>query len=101
MACAVNQAIVDGGGLCVARHGEVLSHLPLPVGGLMSTQPAEALAQHIDGLKAACRECGVMLDEPFIQMGFLSLPVIPALKLTSQGLFDGERFGFTPLAIDV
>ncbi len=42
-----------------------------------------------------------MLDEPFIQMGFLSLPVIPALKLTSQGLFDGERFGFTPLAIDV
>ncbi len=101
MACAVNQAIGDGGGLCVARHGEVLSHLPLPVGGLMSTQPAEALAQHINGLKAACRECGVMLDEPFIQMGFLSLPVIPALKLTSQGLFDGERFGFTPLAIDV
>ncbi|WP_312383362.1 adenine deaminase [Atlantibacter subterraneus] len=100
MACAVNQVIDDGGGLCVAQRGEVVSHLPLPIAGLMSTQTADALAQQIDSLKAACRACGVMLDEPFIQMGFLSLPVIPALKLTSQGLFDGERFCFTGLAVD-
>ncbi|MCA8720462.1 hypothetical protein LGP01_22250, partial [Escherichia coli] len=38
-------------------------------------------------------------DEPFIQMAFLSLPVIPALKLTSQGLFDGEKFAFTTLEV--
>lgn len=100
MARAVNQVIDDGGGLCVAQQGEVVSHLPLPIAGLMSTQTADALAQQIDSLKTACRDCGVMLDEPFIQMGFLSLPVIPALKLTSMGLFDGERFCFTGLAVD-
>ncbi|WP_312972198.1 adenine deaminase [Atlantibacter sp.] len=100
MACAVNQVIADGGGLCVAQQGAVVSHLPLPIAGLMSSQTADELAQQIDSLKAACRACGVMLDEPFIQMGFLSLPVIPALKLTSQGLFDGERFCFTRLAVE-
>ncbi|HEC3554342.1 adenine deaminase, partial [Escherichia coli] len=45
------------------------------------------------------RECGPLPDEPFIQMAFLSLPVIPALKLTSQGLFDGEKFAFTTLEV--
>lgn len=99
MACAINQVIHDGGGLCVARQGAVVHHLPLPVAGLMSTCTAEELAQQIDRLKAACRDCGVIPDEPFIQMGFLSLPVIPALKITSQGLFDGERFCFTTLPV--
>ncbi len=47
----------------------------------------------------AARECGPLPDEPFIQMAFLSLPVIPALKLTSQGLFDGEKFAFTTLEV--
>lgn len=56
----------------------------------MSTDTAQSLAEQIDTLKAAARECGPLPDEPFIQMAFLSLPVIPALKLTSQGLFDGE-----------
>lgn len=56
----------------------------------MSTDTAQSLAEQIDALKAAARECGPLPDEPFIQMAFLSLPVIPALKLTSRGLFDGE-----------
>lgn len=90
MALAVNQVIQDGGGLCVVRNGQVQSHLPLPIAGLMSTDTAQSLAEQIDALKAAARECGPLPDEPFIQMAFLSLPVIPALKLTSQGLFDGE-----------
>lgn len=51
----------------------------------MSTDTAQSLAEQIDALKAAARECGPLPDEPFIQMAFLSLPVIPALKLTSQG----------------
>ncbi|TNV21556.1 adenine deaminase [Buttiauxella sp. B2] len=99
MAMAVNQVIKDGGGLCVVANGKVVSHLPLPICGLMSEQPAHVLAQKIDELKAACRDCGITLDEPFIQMAFLSLPVIPSLKLTSQGLFDGDHFCFTELAI--
>lgn len=85
MALAVNQVIQDGGGLCVVRNGQVQSHLPLPIAGLMSTDTAQSLAEQIDTLKAAARECGPLPDEPFIQMAFLSLPVIPALKLTSQG----------------
>ena len=66
-----------------------------------TADPAEAqsLAEQIDALKAAARECGPLPDEPFIQMAFLSLPVIPALKLTSQGLFDGEKFAFTTLEV--
>lgn len=95
MALAVNQVIEDGGGLCVVRNGQVQCHLPLPIAGLMSTDTADSLAGQIDALKAAGRECGTLPDEPFIQMAFLSLPVIPALKLTSMGLFDGETFTFT------
>ena len=95
MALAVNQVIEDGGGLCVVHRGQVQSHLALPIAGLMSTDTADSLAEQIDRLKAAGRECGPLPDEPFIQMAFLSLPVIPALKLTSQGLFDGETFTFT------
>lgn len=77
MALAVNQVIQDGGGLCVVRNGQVQSHLPLPIAGLMSTDTAQSLAEQIDALKAAARECGPLPDEPFIQMAFLSLPVIP------------------------
>lgn len=101
MARAVNQVIANGGGLCVALDGQVVAHLPLPICGLMSQTPAAELAQQIDVLKAACRRCGVMLDEPFIQMAFLSLPVIPALKLTSKGLFDGDAFTFTDIQVKV
>lgn len=101
MARAVNQVIANGGGLCVALDGQVAAHLPLPICGLMSQTPAAELAQQIDVLKAACRRCGVMLDEPFIQMAFLSLPVIPALKLTSKGLFDGDAFTFTDIQVKV
>ena len=85
MALAVNQVIQDGGGLCVVRNGQVQSHLPLPIAGLMSTDTAQSLAEQIDALKAAARECGPLPDEPFIQMAFLSLPVIPALKLPVRG----------------
>ena len=101
MALAVNQVIQDGGGLCVVRNGQVQSHLPLPIAGLMSTDTAQSLAEQIDTLKAAARECGPLptVAAPFIQVAFLSLPVIPALKLTSQGLFDGEKFAFTTLEV--
>ena len=58
----------------------------------MSDKTADEIAAEIESLKAACRDCGVMLDEPFIQMAFLSLPVIPTLKLTSLGLYDVNKF---------
>lgn len=95
MALAVNQLIAGGGGMCVVADGRVLSHATLPVAGLMSDKTADEIAAEIESLKAACRDCGVMLDEPFIQMAFLSLPVIPTLKLTSLGLYDVNKFVFT------
>lgn len=99
MATAVNQVISTGGGLCVVHNNQVMAHLPLPVAGLMSTETAQTLAQQIGLLKAAGKLCGTLPNEPFIQMAFLSLPVIPTLKLTSQGLFDGNKFDFTSLEI--
>ncbi|KKI45682.1 adenine deaminase [Hafnia alvei] len=101
MAIAVNQLISQGGGLCVADEGEVKSHLSLPIAGLMSDKPAAEIADDITHLKNACRRCGVTLNEPFIQMAFLSLPVIPSLKLTSLGLFDVDRFAFTETRFSV
>lgn len=95
MALAVNQLIAGGGGMCVVADGRVLSHAALPIAGLMSDKTAEEIAAEIESLKAACRDCGVMLNEPFIQMAFLSLPVIPTLKLTSLGLYDVNKFIFT------
>ncbi|HCR4029504.1 TPA: adenine deaminase [Morganella morganii] len=95
MALAVNQLIAGGGGMCVVADGRVLSHATLPIAGLMSDKTADEIAAEIESLKAACRDCGVMLDEPFIQMAFLSLPVIPTLKLTSLGLYDVNKFVFT------
>ena len=95
MALAVNQLIAGGGGMCVVADGQVLSHAALPIAGLMSDKTAVEIAAEIELLKAACRDCGVMLDEPFIQMAFLSLPVIPTLKLTSLGLYDVNKFVFT------
>ncbi|AVD60460.1 adenine deaminase [Morganella morganii] len=95
MALAVNQLIAGGGGMCVVADGRVLSHATLPIAELMSDKTADEIAAEIESLKAACRDCGVMLDEPFIQMAFLSLPVIPTLKLTSLGLYDVNKFVFT------
>ncbi|HDF2344332.1 TPA: adenine deaminase [Morganella morganii] len=95
MALAVNQLIAGGGGMCVVADGRVLSHAALPIAGLMSDKTADEIAAEIESLKVACRDCGVMLNEPFIQMAFLSLPVIPTLKLTSLGLYDVNKFIFT------
>jgi len=82
----------SGGGFCVVGAGEVLELLPLPLGGLMSHQEPGELKQRIDLLKQASRSIGCELHEPFLQLAFLSLPVIPSLKLTDQGLVDVDQF---------
>ena len=82
----------SGGGFCVVAKGEVLEILPLPLGGLMSDQEPAQLKDRIDGLKKASRSIGCALHEPFLQLAFLSLPVIPSLKLTDKGLVDVDQF---------
>ncbi|MCB1054520.1 MAG: adenine deaminase [Acidobacteria bacterium] len=86
-----------GGGLVVALGEEVLAEVPLPVGGLMSTEPIEAVRAQLDAALGAAKELGSTLHDPFMALSFLALEVIPTLKLTDQGLVDVDRFDFVPL----
>lgn len=88
-----------GGGLVAAAGDRVLASVPLPVAGLMSDQPVETVRYQMDCLTEAARELGTTLPDPFMALGFLPLEVIPALKLTDQGLVDVERFTFVPLFV--
>jgi adenine deaminase len=80
------------GGLAVASEGEVLRALPLPVGGLMSGEPIEAIREGLDQVLDAAGDLGSPLHDPFMAMSFLALEVIPSLKITDQGLVDVDRF---------
>jgi adenine deaminase len=92
MAAAVNRLIELGGGFCVAEAGQVKAELALPIAGLMSDLPHEAVHDGLLPLRAAARALGVTLAEPFLQVAFLTLPVIPHLKITDKGLVDVDRF---------
>lgn len=93
MALAVNRLIELRGGFVVARDGEVTAELALPLAGLMSLNPFETVAHDLLALRDAARDLGCTLKEPFLQVAFLALPVIPHLKLTDRGLFDVDKFG--------
>jgi adenine deaminase len=87
----------SGGGFCVVRDGAVIAHLPLPLGGLMSLEEPETIARALEELHAASAAIGCALPEPFLQLAFLSLPVIPSLKLTDRGLMDVDAFQLIPV----
>jgi adenine deaminase len=89
---AANHLVKLGGGLAVVSEGQVLADLPLPVAGLLSPASLEEVAQAHGRLKDAYRSLGGILDDPFMTLAFLSLEVIPALKLTDLGLVDVNRF---------
>jgi adenine deaminase len=82
----------SGGGFCVVRDGAVQSRLALPMGGLMTNQSPEKVTESLKSLHHASQSTGCILPEPFLQLAFLSLPVIPSLKLTDKGLVDVDRF---------
>ncbi|WP_146585589.1 adenine deaminase [Puniceibacterium confluentis] len=92
MAVAANRLSALEGGFVVVRDGVVLAELSLPVAGLMSLEPFEVVRDALSGLRAAARDLGVTLEEPFLQLAFLALPVIPALKITDRGMVDVTRF---------
>ena len=92
MAIAVNRLIELEGGFVVAAGGAVRAELALPVAGLMSLRPFEDVRAALQPLRAAARTLGVTLPEPFLQVAFLPLPVIPHLKITDKGLVDVDRF---------
>jgi adenine deaminase len=92
MALAVNRLIELGGGFVLAHAGSVVAEMPLPVAGLMSDRDFGTVAGEIRVLRKAARSLGCTLAEPFLQMAFLPLPVIPHLKITNLGLVDVDRF---------
>jgi len=94
MAVAVNRLIEIEGGFAVAREGKIVAELALPVAGLMSLLSFEEVHRALIPLRAAAKGLGVVLSEPFLQVAFLPLPVIPHLKITDMGLVDVDRFEF-------
>ena len=92
MAAAANRIRELGGGNVVVSDGKVLAEMPLPVGGLMSELTAAEAAAQNEAVRAAVHRIGAPGDiEPFMNMAFISLPVIPALKMTTNGLIDVIR----------
>jgi adenine deaminase len=92
MALAVNRLIDLGGGFVAVQDGQVLAELALPFAGLMSLDPFETVRHRLETLRDAVHAMGCMLPEPFLQLAFLPLPVIPHLKITDRGLVDVDRF---------
>ncbi|MGL5114691.1 MAG: adenine deaminase [Beijerinckiaceae bacterium] len=92
IAAAVNRVRALEGGFVVAEDGRIVAELALPVAGLMSLASASEVRGHLLKLRAAARSLGCTLGEPFLQVAFLPLPVIPHLKITDMGLVDVDRF---------
>ena len=100
MAVAVNRVIQLGGGNVVVKDGKDIARMALPIAGLMSDFSAKDTAGFNARGRNAVYELGTSRDvEPFMNMAFLSLPVIPALKMSTQGLVDVLKFERVPLKV--
>ncbi len=93
---AINAVIDHSGGLSVATE-QAIEILPLPVAGLMSTHSCQSVGETYHVLDQEAKKLGCQLRAPFMTLSFLALPVIPALKLSDQGLFDVDKFEFVEL----
>jgi adenine deaminase len=92
MLFAVERLEETGGGMIAVAQGTVLALVPLPIAGLVSDRPIPELAARSRDLERAYRELGSTLESPYMLVSFLSLAVIPALRLTNRGLVDGVEF---------
>jgi adenine deaminase len=100
LADAINAVIDSKGGLSVSRDSQT-DVLPLPVAGLMSTETCEVVAENYSRLDQRVKnELGSTLRAPYMTLSFMALLVIPSLKLSDLGLFDGVRFEFVSLFVD-
>jgi adenine deaminase len=85
------------GGLVAVLDGRVLASLPLPIAGLMSEASVAQVNLQLEALHHAAKNLGCKIPDPFMTLSFLSLPVIPELKITDKGLVDVNQFKFVPL----
>jgi len=100
MAAAVARLAQLGGGQVAVLDGQVLGEVPLPLAGVMSDLPAREVAAQIRDLGAVTGErLGVTVEEPFMQLSFIALSVIPHLRLTDGGLMDVDAVAFVPVEV--
>lgn len=99
LATAINAVIDQKGGLSVASDQGV-DALPLEVAGLMSTRPCDQVAADYQRLDQTVKSLGCQLRAPYMTLSFMALLVIPSLKLSDHGLFDGNHFHLTSLFVD-
>lgn len=97
---AVNLIIANKGGICaVCETKNIREILPLPIAGLMSDEDFETVAGRYTRLDTLAKEMGSKLRAPFMTLSFMALLVIPEIKLSDRGLFDGARFEFMELFV--
>lgn len=96
---AAVELVKSQGGKIIVENGKTLAHLPLPIAGLMSDKSAEEVQKKICELEKAAQQIGCKMADPFMSMAFLSLSVIPELKITDKGLIDVNKFEVTDLFV--
>lgn len=99
MVKAVNAIIENKGGISVCDRDEVTS-LPLPVAGIMTNEDGFKVAEEYSRIDSIAKKLGTQLTAPFMTLSFMALLVIPSLKLSDKGLFDGSKFEFADLFIN-
>ena len=97
MAQACNRLAEIGGGVIVVREGREISLVELPIGGLMSNERAEIVAEKAAQMVSAFQECGCQLNNAVMQLSLLSLAVIPELRISDLGLVDVTNFEIVPV----
>ena len=99
MCLAAVELVKSQGGKVIVENGKVLEKLPLPIAGLISDKSAGFVMDKIKSLAAKSKQLCCNLEDPFMQMAFLSLPVIPDIKITDKGLIDVNKFEITNLFV--
>ncbi|MBO3803320.1 MAG: adenine deaminase [Candidatus Brockarchaeota archaeon] len=97
MHAAANEVRRMGGGISVVARGKVVAKVALPIAGLMSLKPLRPLNADVERVKSALKKLGCQLESPFMALSFLSLSVIPEIRITDKGIVDVLAFSFIPL----
>ena len=93
IAIAVNVIKDNNGGIVVVENGEIKALLELPIAGLMSEEPLKVVNDKLEKAKASAYSLGVSKNiDPFMTLSFISLPVIPSLRITTKGVFDVDKW---------
>ena len=96
---AAVELVKSQGGKIIVKDRKTLAHLALPIAGLISDKPFSEVDIKLQELSNAAKEIGCKIDDPFMSMAFLSLSVIPEIKITDKGLIDVNKFEVTNLFV--